>query len=190
MTLDVDAAIRYTWEAVAIVWLVGLAFTKPTVRSQSMGTQVFHMVLAFLGFALLGSHWFDGGWMGVRFVPDVEQVKLVALALTVAGCLFAIWARLSLGGNWSGRATVKAGHELVTQGPYAVTRHPIYTGLMTAVVGTGLAVGEMRCIIGFIVILLALMVKMSQEEKLMMQAFPAAYPAYRQRVKALVPGIF
>ncbi len=189
MSLNVDSGIQYTWAALAIVWLVGLAFTKPVVRSQLSGPRAFHLVLAFLGFALLGSHWFEGGWMAARFVPDSEQVKLTGLALTIAGCLFAVWARLMLGGNWSGRATVKAGHELVTKGPYALTRHPIYTGLMAAVVGTGMNVGEWRCVIGVFVILLALMVKMSQEEKLMMEAFPAAYPRYRQRVKALIPGV-
>jgi protein-S-isoprenylcysteine O-methyltransferase Ste14 len=107
----------------------------------------------------------------------------------MAGCLWAIWARLTLGANWSGRVTVKADHELVTSGPYALSRHPIYTGLMVAVAGTALAGGEWRCVLAVLVILLALMVKMGQEEKLMMQTFPQAYSSYRQRVKALIPGI-
>jgi len=55
--------------------------------------------------------------------------------------------------------------------------------------GTALAIGEMRCIFGLIIIVLALMIKMSQEERLMLQTFPRAYPQYRQRVKALIPGL-
>jgi protein-S-isoprenylcysteine O-methyltransferase len=190
VTLNVDSAIGYTWEAVGLVWLVGVAFTKRTVRAQSRGTRLFHLALAALGFALLSKHGMTQGWLGLRFVPDEYSIAFTGFVLTVAGCLFAIWARLTIGRNWSGRATVKADHQLVTSGPYAVARHPIYTGLLLAVAGTALAEGEWHGILALIVIVLALMIKMSQEERLMMQAFPAAYPAYRERVKALIPGVF
>jgi protein-S-isoprenylcysteine O-methyltransferase Ste14 len=148
------------------------------------------MALALLGFALLGSRNFHQGWLGMRFLPDTPAVSVAGFALTVAGCLFAIWARLTLGGNWSGRATVKAGHELIVSGPYAMARHPIYTGLFLASVGTALARGEWRCILGLLLIALAFAVKIGQEERLMLQAFPHAYPQYRQKVKALIPGVF
>ena len=189
MALNPGSVIRYAWEAVGLVWLAGLVFTKRTVRSQPVGTRLFHLALGALGFALLGGHWFRQGWLGMRFVPPLQAFTLAGLVLTLAGCGFAIGARLTLGSNWSGRVTVKEGHELITWGPYGVTRHPIYTGLMTAVAGTALAAGEWRCVVAVVVILLALMVKMGQEEKLMMQTFPQAYPEYRQRVKALIPGI-
>jgi protein-S-isoprenylcysteine O-methyltransferase Ste14 len=190
MALNVDSAIGIAWEAVALVWLAGLLFTKRTVRSQATGTRLFHLALAALGFCLLGAQWFRVGWLGMRFIPESQGADLTGLALTIAGCLFAIWARLTLGRNWSARATVKAGHELVTSGPYALARHPIYTGLMVAVFGTALAQGEWRCILAIVVILLAFLVKMGQEERLMMQTFPEEYPEYRRRVKALVPGVF
>ncbi len=188
--LTVHAAIGYTWAAVGLVWLVGLAFTKRTVRAQSPGTRLFHLGLAALGFSLLSDQWIKTGWLAMRFVPENRAIALTGLLLTIAGCAFTIWARVTLGRNWSGRATVKDHHQLVTSGPYAVARHPIYSGLILAVVGTALADGVWRGILAILVILLALMIKMSQEELLMMQTFPAAYPAYRQRVKALVPGIF
>lgn len=190
MALDVNSMIVYTWEALGVIWLAGLAFSKRTVRSQPTAARLFHLALASLGFSLLGSRWFRVGWLGTRFIPESRPVALIGFGLTVLGCLFAIWARLMLGGNWSGAATVKAGHELITSGPYAMARHPIYTGLMIAVVGTALAGGEWRGVLAFIVILLALMVKMGQEERLMMQAFPHVYPAYRRRVRALIPGMF
>lgn len=188
-SLNVEAAIGYTWEAVGLVWLVGLAFSKRTVRSQSNGTRFFHLALAALGFSLLSERGFRQGWLGMRFVPHLESLAIAGLVLTIAGCLFAVWARITLGSNWSGRAEVKAGHALVTSGPYALARHPIYTGLLLAVSGTALANGEWHGVLALIVIVLALMVKMSQEELLMMQTFPTAYPAYRRQVKALVPGI-
>lgn len=190
MTLNVQAAIAYAWESLGLVWLVGLAFTKRTVRSQPNGARIFHLVVALLGFFLIGSDFFNAGWLGLRFLPADQRLQLTGLAITIAGCLFAIWARITLGSNWSGRATVKAGHELIVTGPYALARHPIYTGLLVAALGTGLATGKMRCIVGFMLIILALFIKMSQEERLMMQTFPDAYSAYRRRVKALIPRVF
>jgi protein-S-isoprenylcysteine O-methyltransferase Ste14 len=191
MTFDVNSAIGCIWGALGLVWLVGLAFTKRTVRSQGYGTRVFHLLFALLGFALVGSgHYFRQGWLGMRFLPDSPAWAFTGLALTLVGCLFAIWARLTLGANWSGRATVKAGHELIVSGPYALARHPIYTGLLLAAAGTALARGEWRCILGIVLIALAFAVKIGQEEKLMLQTFPQAYPQYRQRVKALIPGVF
>lgn len=187
--LNVSAAIQYTWEALGLVWLVGLAFTKRTMRSQAPGTRLFNLALLALGFALLSDRWLTQGWLGMRFVPAADSVAMAGLGLTIAGCAFAVWARLTLGSNWSGRATVKAGHELITRGPYAIARHPIYTGLLGAVAGTALASGEWHGVLAFVLIVLGLMVKMSQEERLMVQTFPAAYPAYRERVKALIPGI-
>jgi protein-S-isoprenylcysteine O-methyltransferase Ste14 len=187
--INVSAAIGYAWGVLGLVWLIGLAFTKRTVRRQPTGARLFHLVLAMTGFALLGSHWFEYGWFAARFVPLSRMLEFTGLIVTIAGCLFAIWARLILGSNWSGQATVKSGHQLVVTGPYALARHPIYTGLVTATLGTALAIGEIRCILGLAIIVLALMIKMSQEERLMLQTFPQAYPQYQRRVKALIPGL-
>lgn len=190
MTQNPQAAVGYIWLGLALVWLVGLVFTKRTVRAQPHGTRFFHMILVLLGFMLLGSRWFRAGWLGTRFIPISSDFAIAGIALTALGCLFAIWARLALGRNWSGRATVKAGHELVTTGPYSIARHPIYTGLLLASVGTALAIGEARCLLGLTLIFLGFATKMAQEERLMRETFPQAYPAYRRRVKALIPGVF
>src|SRR5581483_5640068 len=119
------------------------------------GSRLFHLALAALGFALLSRRVFTQGWLGTRFVPESHSLALAGLGITIAGCAFAIWARVMLGSNWSGRATVKADHELITQGPYALARHPIYTGLLLACVGTALACGERHCALGVFVVFLA-----------------------------------
>lgn len=183
------SVISYTWEILGIVWLAGLAFTKRTLRSQPFGQRLFQMALALFGFLLLGSSYLRGGWLGRNFLPPDPATQAIGIAITVAGCLFAIWARVTLGSNWSDRATVKAGHELIVKGPYAIARHPIYTGILTGAAGTGLAMGEWRCLLGFALIVLVFAAKIGQEEKLMMQTFPDAYPRYRLRVKALIPGL-
>ena len=85
---------------------------------------------------------------------------------------------------------VKQSHELVTKGPYALVRHPIYSGLLLALAGTIAAAGVSR----FVVLVWALLaisyaLKFRQEEKLMIETFPVEYPEYRKRVKAIIPGI-
>ncbi len=188
--LNPQAAIGYTWLALGVVWLIGLAFTKRTVRAQAVGSRLFHMLLITLGFTLLCGNQLRAGWLGRQILVPSTATELTGLAITMAGCLFAIWARIKLGANWSGRATVKAGHELITTGPYAVARHPIYTGLLIAGVGTAIAYGEARCLLGLLLLVLGFATKIAQEERLMVETFPQAYPAYRQRVKALIPGVF
>ncbi len=190
MTFNVYAAIADCWKVLAAVWLIGIAFTKPAVRKQSAGSRLLYYGLALTGGLLIWGYPFPRDWLAARFAPHTQSVAFVGLALTIAGCLFAAWARITLGANWSGRATVKAGHELIVKGPYALARHPIYTGILLALAGTVLAVGQWRCVLGFLIILLAFGVKISQEERLMTETFPQAYPEYRRRVKALIPGVF
>ncbi|HUB53235.1 MAG TPA: isoprenylcysteine carboxylmethyltransferase family protein, partial [Terracidiphilus sp.] len=117
-------------------------------------------------------------------------VYAIGYAVTVSGAAFAIWARLKLGSNWSGRPSLMAGHELVTSGPYAIARHPIYTGLVTGITGTAIAIGEWRCVLGALLVLVSFMLKIPKEERFMLQAFPEDYPRYLTRVKALIPGVF
>jgi protein-S-isoprenylcysteine O-methyltransferase Ste14 len=190
MVINVSSAISYTWEAVAVVWLAAFPFAKRAVRSQSARGRVFHLLLVLVGFTLLGSHYLRQGWLGMRFRPDSAALAWMGVAITAAGCGFAIWARLALGANWSGRATVKANHELVASGPYSVARHPIYAGLLLACFGTALAEGEWRCILGLAFIIAGFIMKIGAEERMMIETFPRAYPQYRRRVKALIPGLF
>jgi protein-S-isoprenylcysteine O-methyltransferase Ste14 len=189
MTMNSSAAIGYTWEAVGVVWLAALPFAKRAVRSQRSSGRAFHLMLVLLGFTLLGSHYLRQGWLGLRFLSDDPAMGWAGWALTAVGCGFAIWARMALGANWSGRATVKVNHELIMWGPYAVARHPIYAGLLLACLGTAVAEGEYRCVLGLALIVAGFAIKIWNEERLMMETFPDAYPRYRQRVKAIIPGV-
>jgi protein-S-isoprenylcysteine O-methyltransferase Ste14 len=190
MSFSIHQIVRWCWLALALVWIVSAVYTKPTIRAQSSTARLLHIALALLGGLIIGGVILPDSWMSRHFIADTPTVEAIGLALTIAGLLFAVWARITLGANWSGRATVKQDHELIVRGPYALARHPIYTGILTALAGTLLIYGQWRSLIGFLVILLALTVKMRQEEGLMMQTFPQDYPEYRRRVKALVPGVF
>jgi protein-S-isoprenylcysteine O-methyltransferase Ste14 len=107
----------------------------------------------------------------------------------VAATAFAIWSRLVLGIMWSGSPAVKQEHQLRTNGPYSVTRHPIYTGMLGMLLGCLLVTGGGRCIAPFPVFLVLLEIKLHIEERLMRAEFPDGYPRYRQRVPQLVPGL-
>ena len=181
--------IAYPWLALGLVWLTAAAGKKAVLQRQSTPRRFLHVALGALAFALLAYPWFARGWLGMRFVPHTQAVYFTGFGLTVVGALFAIWARLTLGGNWSGRPSLMAGHELITSGPYAFARHPIYTGLVLAYAGTALADGEWRGVAGLALVLLAFLTKMRDEEQIMLRAFPDAYPQYRRRVKALIPGV-
>ncbi len=190
MIVNPHSAIAWCWGSVGIVWLAGAFTSKSSLRTQTLSTRLFHLALAGLGFTLLSGQYLRGGWLELRFIPASLAVEWTAVALTAFGCAFAIWARMTIGTNWSSRAELKRGHELVKAGPYGLVRHPIYTGLLAAVVGTALEAGEMRCLLAIVLIVLSLFVKMAQEERIMVQAFPTQYPEYRHRVRALIPYVF
>lgn len=189
MGFDVYSAIALCWKVLAAIWILGFAFSKRSVRTQPVGSRTVEIALSILGALIISGMLSLGSWGNARFLPHSHAVALVGFLLTVAGCLFAVWARITLGKNWSGRPSVKAGHELVVKGPYSLTRHPIYTGLLLALAGTMLASGRWRCVVGFSIVLLALVHKMRYEERLMLETFPDDYPDYRRRVKALIPGV-
>ena len=109
--------------------------------------------------------------------------------MLAAGLGFAVWARRCLGRNWSGIVTVKQGHELIRSGPYALVRHPIYTGLLLAILGTASAIGEWRGLIAFVLITAGFVLKLRIEEDFISETFGEQYARYRAEVPALIPFI-
>lgn len=100
-----------------------------------------------------------------------------------------VWARVYLGRNWSGVASIKADHELITGGPYRWVRHPIYSGLALAFIGTAMAVGQWRAVLAVMLALIAIAHRIIVEERFMREQFGSVYDAYAHRVRALVPGL-
>jgi protein-S-isoprenylcysteine O-methyltransferase Ste14 len=129
--------------------------------------------------------------MGARRPLDVHApwIRLLGLAILLAATALTLWARLALGAMWTAAPTVKQEHQLRTSGPYAITRHPIYTGLLGMLLGSGLLLGAGRWILYFPIYLVLLQFKVHTEERLMLAVFPDDYLRYRQRVPQLVPGL-
>jgi protein-S-isoprenylcysteine O-methyltransferase len=113
----------------------------------------------------------------------------VGLALDVVGSLFLVWGRQTLGSNWSQTVAAKEGHELITSGPYAIVRNPMYAGGLLAGVGAAIAAGGSWV---FMVLLLGglFLWRVRAEDDLMARQFPNEYPAYRKRTKALIPFVW
>jgi protein-S-isoprenylcysteine O-methyltransferase Ste14 len=186
---DLRVYIDGAWIAVGIVWLVGAARTKRTAQAQSFGSRLLHISLAAAAFALLFNPSLAVGPLAWRFVPDSAAIAYTGLALTVAGIGVAIWARALLGRNWSAIVTIKQDHQMIQGGPYAVVRHPIYSGFLLALLGTALALGEVRGLVGWALAFLTWRIKSRLEEKFMEQRFGGEYAVYRRRVKALIPFV-
>jgi protein-S-isoprenylcysteine O-methyltransferase Ste14 len=127
---------------------------------------------------------FRGGSLAVHS-PVLGAVGAVVFA---GGIGLAIWARVHLGSNWGMPMTQKAEPELVTSGPYRFVRHPIYSGLLAALLGTALVTD----LIGLIIVAILgvyFYYSASVEEKNLIATFPTAYPAYRSATKMLVPFV-
>jgi protein-S-isoprenylcysteine O-methyltransferase Ste14 len=118
-----------------------------------------------------------------RFVPAVVELGAAGWVLTALGMLFSIWARVSLGRNWSGRVVLKHGQELVSTGPYALVRHPIYTGLLMALTGTALYDGRWRALLGLAFFAIGFWLKARSEENLLERELGEEYRAYRAQTR-------
>jgi protein-S-isoprenylcysteine O-methyltransferase Ste14 len=128
-------------------------------------------------------------WLYRQILAQGLRNFWLGAAVTVVGLLFAVWARIHLGTNWSRSVTIKQDHQLIMSGPYGVVRHPIYTGILTGFVGTAIALGQVRGFIAFVLVFLALWYKLRMEENWMRGQFGAAWEAYSRRTAALVPFV-
>jgi len=182
-----DLPIGVLWLAWLAYWLVAARNVKPTRRQESWANRSLTVALIVPAALLMTvrARWLP--WLGARFLPDKSIVYLLGLLLVMAGLAFAVWARVYLGRNWSGTVTVKENHELIRSGPYAIVRHPIYTGLLLAMLGTAIVLGEWRGLLSFCFLSAAFWFKLRREERFMADSFPDTYPSYRAQVSALIP---
>ena len=189
-----DTIILISWAAFLLVWGISAFFVKQDVRGG--GWQRFRVLrlaaAAIIIFAAvrLGRANSSGTIFLSRniFMPPLA-LDWAGAALTAIGIGFAIWARVNLGRNWSSRPAVKEQHEFVTTGPYTFVRHPIYTGIMLAALGSAL-IGTIIGIGMFVFISIMFALRMNKEERIMLELFPEQYPEYQKHTKRLVPFVW
>ena len=185
---------------VVVVWVAGAlysAFRSPHSASHAPRERpwsqpgltagdggLIGVAVVGVGLAIVGRSHFDGLAVGALWV------RVLGLAVLVASTVLTLWARFSLGTMWSAAPKVKGDHQLRTRGPYAVTRHPIYTGVLGMLLGATLLSGIGQWIVLFPAGLILFEVKIRMEERLMVATFPEEYPRYRHRVPQLVPGLY
>jgi protein-S-isoprenylcysteine O-methyltransferase Ste14 len=169
-----------------VYWVVAALNVKRTQRRESLGSRILSVAPLVIGALLLAFAWRP---LTGRFLPWSQALYWIGLAMVATGLAFAVWARRYLGRNWSGHVTVKQDHELIRSGPYALVRHPIYTGILFAILGTAVAIGEWRALIGFALITAGFVLKLRVEERFMSETFGEQYRRYRAEVPALVPFV-
>jgi len=181
----------WSWIVLAAVWLPGYFVTKPAARTPDRGRQRVTTLLLCAAFVLLLAPRI-GSAVGLpaAITPGLAVFGPLGVALDLAEIAFAIWARITLGRNWSGAAEVKQAHELVRRGPYAVVRHPIYTGLLTAMLGTALTMGRPAAYLGVLCGVAAILMRIPHEDALMAEEFGDVHAAYRRRTKTLIPLVW
>jgi protein-S-isoprenylcysteine O-methyltransferase Ste14 len=182
------------WLAFMICWLALAQFNKKASRSAAW-RKAWALRLAIIGAAIvimLSRRRAATGLMAsigrsLTLHPGIAG-QWLGVGLCLAGFGFAFWARLHIGRNWGIPMSLRQGHELVTSGPYAYVRHPIYTGIMLAMIGSVLAVGLLWLPL-FVLAFFYFLVSARTEEKMMLAQFPDAYPAYRRRTRMLIPFV-
>jgi protein-S-isoprenylcysteine O-methyltransferase Ste14 len=181
-------SIAACWVAVVLGWLAGAIYyqsREPAERTRASYLSplwITTIIVVVVSAAVPRADW-------VPLEVHAPGIRLLGLAVLLAATALTLWARLALGAMWSAAPTVKQEHQLRTRGPYAITRHPIYTGLLGMLLGSGLLAGSGRWIMYFPIYLVLLQFKIHTEERLMLAEFPDDYPRYRQRVPQLAPGL-
>jgi protein-S-isoprenylcysteine O-methyltransferase Ste14 len=175
------------WVAWGLYWLISARSSKTTQRRESPASRLAHILPLIVGGVLIAWRRMPWPLLAQRVWPVTFTSYCIGIALLAGGLLFSVWARVHIGRNWSGSVTVKEDHELIRSGPYALVRHPIYTGILLALIGTVLISGTPRALLGLLIIIVSLVRKMDVEETFMRATFPGRYERYCAEVPALIP---
>ena len=182
-------SIEAAWVAFCAYWFIMAFGVKRAVKRQSLSSRGLHIAVGVVAYVLLFTDYLSWGPLAWRFLPDSRAWAAAGAVVTWAGVALAIWARTILGRNWSATVTVKQEHTLIRNAPYSTVRHPIYSGLLLAGLGTALAVGELHSLLAVAIGLVGFRIKSRLEEQFMVEQFGQEYEDYRQHSWALVPFV-
>ena len=154
MHLPIEHIIGLAWVVLLVYWAWSARHVKSTSRTESFAARFLKYWLPLIVAVILlqpirGS---ADSLLRARFVPYAAWPAVLGMLLTWLGVLFACWARFVLGTNWSAVVQVKQDHKLIEHGPYRLVRHPIYTGLLLAFLGTALAIGEWHSLLAVAIV--------------------------------------
>jgi protein-S-isoprenylcysteine O-methyltransferase Ste14 len=178
------------WMVFWIYWSFGAPRRRPSKRKVARTFTVLNTGLLYLGFLLVLLGRSVPGSLGLLFAPPGIPIDVTGTVFAIIGVAFAIWSRQSLRNNWSGAVAITEGQQFIRSGPYAIVRHPIYAGMLLALLGTTLVSSTVGSLLGFVVAILSLCQKASIEEQFLMVEFGEQYAKYQREVKFLIPFIY
>ncbi len=187
MSITPQQIVYGSWLLFGIYWIVSAFRAKKTEKREPSAERLGHMILMAAGYILLFQPNDNWGILNQRFLPNIPWIARLGAAITLTGVSFAISARWNLGGNWSAAVTIKQGHQIIRTGPYAYIRHPIYTGMLVAVIGSALTAGEYRGLLAFAIILFGFYRKAQKEEKFLAANFGEPFLEHKQRTGFFLP---
>ena len=175
------------WGLFALVWLVGAlynALKSPAVQKRS---GPLSWVVGIAAFIIIDQFVPSSFWRLLTF--DTLWLRMIGIACLLLATAFTLWARWVLGKMWSFSAVARTGHQLHIDGPYRITRHPIYTGMLGMLLGTMLMSGLGRYTALLLLGIVLLEIKLHQEERLLTEIFGEEYVQYKRYVPQLIPGL-
>jgi protein-S-isoprenylcysteine O-methyltransferase Ste14 len=174
-------------------WVLAAIKTRSKVKKEASGQRsmqrVLHVMFVVIAYVITFFQ-FKNTFLENKIIPNYEYVEYTGFAILVLALLFAIWARIELGRNWSGAIQKVEGQRLVCSGPYKYIRNPIYTGVVFGFLGTFITFGKLASLIGLFMILLVYIIKISREQKFLIMEFGEEYKKYIKESWALIPFIF
>jgi len=181
-----DHIIRVLWMLIMTVWLALASESNEPVEGKRDRRSDVAVWIVSIGWVVLLWPRFNGP----QLIPRIMPIRMVGAALTIIGLAFALWARFYLGSNWSAYISLVLNHKLIRTGPYAIVRHPIYSGFMIAIIGSGLNFGHLRSFIAAAMVILPWVYKSGLEETFMRDHFGRDYDLYCHDVRRLIPKIW
>jgi protein-S-isoprenylcysteine O-methyltransferase Ste14 len=183
--------VGYIWLAFVVVWAVTALRAKRTLQTHWLNSWRARVTVAVLALVVVAIRRHVPHGPGANFISGIvvnPALNIAGLVLAALGIGLAIWARLYLGRNWGMPMSVKENAELVTTGPYAYIRNPIYAGILLAALGSALIDWWWGL---FLVCAVAYFIYSAKvEERILLREFPDAYPAYKARTESLIPFIY
>jgi protein-S-isoprenylcysteine O-methyltransferase Ste14 len=175
------------WVLFWLSWIAASGWSSTADKQAGTRRELGYRALMILGGLVLfvPAHGYRGP---LRLWMVTSGIAWACVAAIVAGFMFSWWARIHLGALWSGRITKKKDHRVVDTGPYALVRHPIYTGILFAIYATAALKGTVLGLVGAAIVTAGVYLKARLEEVWLAQELePDAYARYRRRVPMLVP---